>query len=72
MAKDLLAETSSPPILSRDLLGHYVNHGIDDIETFLRSSYHDNASRFIRLNPRFDAFDTLNLLKVWLWCISLE
>ena len=66
----------SNPILSPDLVQHYRNHGLDEMEVFLRSKAHHDGpgtapnhlvtagSRFIRLNPRYDVMETLNVLRV--------
>ena len=54
----------APSIVSNELKKFYENHGID-VDCLAEVSDEDpSASRFIRLNPRFDRNETLLLLKV--------
>jgi 16S rRNA C967 or C1407 C5-methylase (RsmB/RsmF family) len=58
-------------ILSKELQEHYRKHGVSDLEAYIKNKPQqmmcEDASspttRFIRLNPRYDVNETLNLLR---------
>lgn len=58
--------SNSASVLSPELADHYARHNVDGIEDFFargQAGLVSGLCRFVRLNPRFDSKETLDLLK---------